>query len=180
MQTLPSSNPALADINNADDNQLGSSHITHPQSVKYYMPNSTSMNLLNKINGMELEDMKIQIFYAGLITVIYFKDEGYVELDKFNGKIKEICKFDEVQPFTIKWVDEEGDPCTISSQRELDEVIRLYYLNKERELVLHVFANVPERPGISQRKSFDKIRIKSVFEYFKFKDFQNCTKNGLV
>jgi hypothetical protein len=30
---------------------------------------------------------------------------------------------------------------------ELDEVIRLYYLNKERELVLHVFANVPERPG---------------------------------
>ena len=120
----------------------------NPQSFKYCMPNSTSMNLLNKTNGLELEDMKIQIFYAGLITVIYFKDEGYVELDKFNGKIKQICKFDEVQPFTIKWVDEEGDPCTISSQRELDEVIRLYYLNKERELVLHVFANVPERPGI--------------------------------
>ncbi len=30
---------------------------------------------------------------------------------------------------------------------ELDEAIRLYYLNKESELILHVFPNVPEKPG---------------------------------
>lgn len=37
----------------------------------------------------------------------------------------------------MKWVDEENDPCTISSQMELDEAIRLYELNKEAELVIH-------------------------------------------
>lgn len=30
---------------------------------------------------------------------------------------------------------------------EFDEAIRLYFLNKESELVMHVFANVPQRPG---------------------------------
>ena len=30
-----------------------------------------------------------------------------------------------------------GDPCTISSQIELDEAIRLYELNKDSELTLH-------------------------------------------
>ena len=30
-----------------------------------------------------------------------------------------------------------GDPCTISSQLELDEAIRLYELNKDSELTLH-------------------------------------------
>ena len=129
MQTLPSKNPALNEADKLAPPTMTPNGMYNSQ-YKYYMPNSMSMNLLNKINGSELEDMKIQIFYGGLITVIYFKDEGYVELEKFNSKIKEICKFDEIQPFTIKWVDEEGDPCTISSQMELDEVIRLYYLNK--------------------------------------------------
>ncbi|CAF0958561.1 unnamed protein product [Brachionus calyciflorus] len=106
--------------------------------------------------GSELvnEDIKIQIYYSGVITVIYIKyDEirlnNTYELEKLKKSIREICKFEQIeQPFTIKWVDEEGDPCTISSQIELDEAIRLYYLNKENELVIHVFANVPPRPGI--------------------------------
>ncbi|XP_078615158.1 protein kinase C iota type-like isoform X10 [Branchiostoma floridae x Branchiostoma japonicum] len=42
----------------------------------------------------------------------------------------------------------KGDPCTISSQEELDEAIRLYELNKDSELCIHVFPNVPERPGL--------------------------------
>lgn len=37
----------------------------------------------------------------------------------------------------MKWVDEESDPCTLSSQLELDEAIRLYELNKDSELVIH-------------------------------------------
>lgn len=39
--------------------------------------------------------------------------------------------------FTIKWVDEDNDPCTISTQMELEEAIRLYELNKDSELVIH-------------------------------------------
>ena len=51
--------------------------------------------------------------------------------------MRETCGFPRVHPFTIKWVDEEGDPCTISSQRELSEAIRLYEVNKEAELTVH-------------------------------------------
>lgn len=141
MQTLQPD----AEYNNNNNNKSGT---VGNSRLKYYMPVSSSLNLLNKVTVSDLEDMKIQIYYAGIITVIYFKDEGYVELDKFRLKIKEICKFEDNQPFTLKWVDEEGEPCTVSDQMELDEAIRLYYLNKERELVLHVFANVPQRPGL--------------------------------
>ena len=30
-----------------------------------------------------------------------------------------------------------GDPCTLSTQMELDEAIRLYEVNKESEIVVH-------------------------------------------
>ena len=53
------------------------------------------------------------------------------------SEMREICGFPRVHPFTIKWVDEEGDPCTISSQRELSEAIQLYEANKEAELTVH-------------------------------------------
>lgn len=39
--------------------------------------------------------------------------------------------------FTMKWVDEESDPCTLTSQMELGEAIRLYEINKDSELVIH-------------------------------------------
>jgi hypothetical protein len=120
------------------------------------------------------EDIKVQIYYAGIITVIYLNAEAFLDessnstggangvvsttttssnsstgflLDTFMQRIRGICKLDPQQQFTIKWVDEEGDPCTITSQLEMDEAIRLYYLNKEHELVIHVFANKPMRPG---------------------------------
>ncbi|XP_035697711.1 protein kinase C iota type-like [Branchiostoma floridae] len=74
--------------------------------------------------------------------------DQHMTLDLLQEDMKEMCHFNEDQPFTIKWVDEEGDPCTISSQEELDEAIRLYELNKDSELCIHVFPNVPERPGL--------------------------------
>lgn len=37
----------------------------------------------------------------------------------------------------MKWIDEENDPCTISSQIELDEAVRLYEVNRDSELVMH-------------------------------------------
>ena len=107
-------------------------------------------NIFNtQTNKQTEDDMKIQIYYAGVITVIYLKEPNLneISLDRFFNKIREICQFTNTQPFTLKWVDEEGDPCTINSQLELDEAIRLYYLNKESELILHVFPNRPEKPG---------------------------------
>ncbi|XP_061162501.1 atypical protein kinase C-like isoform X3 [Saccostrea echinata] len=93
--------------------------------------------------------VRMKVGYNGdiLITSIG-PDIAYAD---FCLEIKDICKFDDQQPFTVKWLDEEGDPCTISSQVELNEAIRLYDLNKDSELTLHVFPNVPERPGMPCR-----------------------------
>lgn len=41
-----------------------------------------------------------------------------------------------------------GDPCTISSQRELDEALRLLHVNGEAELNIHVFLGIPALPGL--------------------------------
>lgn len=41
----------------------------------------------------------------------------------------------------MKWVDEESDPCTLASQMELLEAIRLYEINKDSELVIHGKSN---------------------------------------
>lgn len=37
----------------------------------------------------------------------------------------------------MKWVDDEGDPCRIASQQELDEALRLYELEKDTEITIH-------------------------------------------
>ena len=60
-----------------------------------------------------------------------------ISFDELLVEMRGICGFHHNYPFTMKWVDEEGDPCTINSQMELDEAIRLYEINKEAELTVH-------------------------------------------
>lgn len=33
---------------------------------------------------------------------------NHISYDSFSSEIRDICKFDDHQPFTVKWVDEEG------------------------------------------------------------------------
>ncbi|XP_025084206.1 protein kinase C iota type-like isoform X2 [Pomacea canaliculata] len=90
--------------------------------------------------------VRMKVGYNGDILVTNVKlDLSYKD---FCSEIMDICKFDYDQQFTVKWLDEEGDPCTISSQIELNEAIRLYEVNKDSELSIHVFPNVPLRPGM--------------------------------
>ena len=117
-----------------------SSH--HSTSNAAVATTTTSNNTTNIPHNY---DIKVQVYYCGLILVIYIRDT--LKLDELLGTIRSICKFDQQQLFTVKWVDEEGDPCTLSSQLELNEALRLYHVNKESELIVHVFANIPERPG---------------------------------
>merc|ERR1719204_65638 len=63
------------------------------------------------------------------------------------SEMKDICGFSQDQDLTVKWVDEEGDPCIIQSQTELDEAVRLYEVNKDAEFAVHVFPGVPPSPG---------------------------------
>lgn len=62
-----------------------------------------------------------------------------ISLDTLREEVRSICEFDIAGPdqFTMKWVDDEGDPCRIASQQELDEALRLYELEKDTEIIIH-------------------------------------------
>jgi hypothetical protein len=131
--------------NSALNNKQNNANNEHTISTIVPTGNSTKMNTFAQENSELSNDVKVQVYYCGLIMVIYIKES--LRIEELYSLLRKICKFDEQQLFTVKWVDEEGDPCTLSSQLELDESLRLYYLNKESELILHIFANIPERPG---------------------------------
>lgn len=92
-------------------------------------------------------EIKVKTAYNGEVIHTYI-DEN-ISYEKLCHEIRDVCRFPADQPFTIKWVDEENDPCTISTQMELDEAIRLYEVNRDSELLIHVFPNVPSAPGMS-------------------------------
>ncbi|KAJ4933952.1 hypothetical protein JOQ06_006760, partial [Pogonophryne albipinna] len=63
-------------------------------------------------------------------------------------EVRMLCSVAKQQPITLKWIDDEGDPCTISSQMELEEALRIYNRTKRSGLLLHVFPSIPEQPGM--------------------------------
>uniref|UniRef100_A0A7N8X5B6 protein kinase C n=1 Tax=Mastacembelus armatus TaxID=205130 RepID=A0A7N8X5B6_9TELE len=63
-------------------------------------------------------------------------------------EVRMMCSVTKQQPITLKWIDDEGDPCTISSQMELEEAFRIYNRTRQSGLLLHVFPSVPEQPGM--------------------------------
>ncbi|GAA51443.1 atypical protein kinase C [Clonorchis sinensis] len=69
------------------------------------------------------------------------------DLNSMRSQVLELCQFNRGEPFTLKWIDEEQDPCVISSDRELNEAVRLYKLNKECQITVLVFAGEPAGPG---------------------------------
>lgn len=96
----------------------------------------------------ETKQVKAKVAFDRKYNYLYFGNG--VAMDDFVHTIRhEVCSFDGAQPFTVKWIDDDGDLCTISSQDELEEAIRLYWLNKDSHLKLHVFPNVPEKPGMA-------------------------------
>uniref|UniRef100_A0A3Q3EJU0 PB1 domain-containing protein n=1 Tax=Labrus bergylta TaxID=56723 RepID=A0A3Q3EJU0_9LABR len=52
-------------------------------------------------------------------------------------EVRGMCSIARQQPITLKWIDDEGDPCTISSQMELEEAFRIYNRTKKSGLLLH-------------------------------------------
>lgn len=80
-------------------------------------------------------EIRAKIAYNGEVLITYIDQN--ISLEQLCQEMREICRFSQDQIFTMKWVDEEGDPCTISSQKELDEAIRLYEVNRDSELTIH-------------------------------------------
>ncbi|KAG8581218.1 hypothetical protein GDO81_007590 [Engystomops pustulosus] len=90
--------------------------------------------------------VRVKAYFKGDIMITHF--DPSITFDGLCSEVKDMCAFDNEQLFTMKWIDEEGDPCTVSSQLELEEAFRLYELNKDSELLIHVFPCVPDRPGM--------------------------------
>lgn len=82
-----------------------------------------------------VQEIRAKIAYNGEVLITYVDQN--ITLEQLCHEMREICRFTHEQVFTMKWVDEEGDPCTISTQLELDEAIRLYEVNRDSELTIH-------------------------------------------
>ncbi|XP_016072320.1 PREDICTED: protein kinase C zeta type [Miniopterus natalensis] len=68
--------------------------------------------------------------------------------EELCAEVREMCSLHQGQPLTLKWVDSEGDPCTVSSQMELEEAFRLSCQHRVDGLIIHVFPSIPEQPGM--------------------------------
>uniref|UniRef100_A0AAY5E8W1 protein kinase C n=1 Tax=Electrophorus electricus TaxID=8005 RepID=A0AAY5E8W1_ELEEL len=97
--------------------------------------------------------VQISTLFHSLLC-LYVKDMLISHLDsgltfaELCVELRAMCNVCEEQPLTLKWIDDEGDPCTISSQMEMDEAFRIYGRTKPSGLLLHVFPSAPEKPGM--------------------------------
>lgn len=92
------------------------------------------------------EQIRVKTAYRGEVYITYI--DATISLDALLSEIRQMCHFSANEAFTVKWVDEEGDACTISSQEELNEALRLYEVNKDSEVAMHVFGGIPPAPGM--------------------------------
>ncbi|KAL2103391.1 hypothetical protein ACEWY4_000259 [Coilia grayii] len=86
---------------------------------------------------MELhtENVKIKAHYAGDMLISDL--ESSLTYPELCEEVRDICSLHQHQPITLKWIDDEGDPCTISSQMELEEAFRLHSRSRRSGLLLH-------------------------------------------
>ncbi|KAK9702152.1 PB1 domain [Popillia japonica] len=86
-------------------------------------------------NDNNINEIRAKIVYNAEVLITYI--DPNITLEEICKEMRDTCRFSPDQVFTMKWVDEEGDPCIISTQMELDEAIRLYEINKDTELTIH-------------------------------------------
>ncbi|KAE9415536.1 hypothetical protein Angca_004369 [Angiostrongylus cantonensis] len=94
----------------------------------------------------EETDIKLKTRFLGQVLVLYARPP--LVFDAFFTLLKEACQQPSSQPITVKWIDEDGDPVSIDSQRELDEAVRILQQNGDAELNVHVFLGQPALPGL--------------------------------
>ncbi|TGZ73512.1 hypothetical protein CRM22_001473 [Opisthorchis felineus] len=94
---------------------------------------------------VEGEEVAIKYIHNSIAMVTSLPADA--DLNSMRSQVLELCQFTRGEPFTLKWIDEEQDPCVISSDKELKEAVRLYKLNKECQITVLVFAGEPAGPG---------------------------------
>ncbi|KAK9304685.1 hypothetical protein QLX08_004096 [Tetragonisca angustula] len=83
------------------------------------------------------DDIRVKIIYNGEVQITYITPG--ISVDTLREEMRTICGFGATGPtqFTMKWIDDEGDPCRIATQHELDEALRLYKVEKDTEITIH-------------------------------------------
>ncbi|EPB71012.1 kinase C-like 3 family protein [Ancylostoma ceylanicum] len=94
----------------------------------------------------EDSDIKLKTRFLGQVLVLYARPP--LQLESFFSLLREACQQPSSQPITVKWIDEDGDPVSIDSQRELDEAVRILQQSGDAELNIHVFLGQPALPGL--------------------------------
>lgn len=69
------------------------------------------------------------------MQITYISPE--ISLEKLRDEMRTICGFGTTEQFTMRWMDDEGEPCRIARQPDLDEALRLYELEKDTEITIH-------------------------------------------
>uniref|UniRef100_A0A8C4Y8M3 protein kinase C n=1 Tax=Gopherus evgoodei TaxID=1825980 RepID=A0A8C4Y8M3_9SAUR len=90
--------------------------------------------------------IRVKAHYNGDILITNL--DASMNYGELSDEVREMCSLQQEQPITLKWIDDEGDPCTISSQMELEEAFRLYCHHRDEGLIIHVFPSIPEKPGM--------------------------------
>uniref|UniRef100_A0A8C9EJD2 protein kinase C n=1 Tax=Pavo cristatus TaxID=9049 RepID=A0A8C9EJD2_PAVCR len=102
-----------------------------------------------KLDNFRMRAELIQKFdFMSCRDILITNLDASISYDELCDEVREMCNLQQEQPITLKWIDDEGDPCTISSQMELEEAFRLYCQNREEGLIIHVFPSTPEKPGM--------------------------------
>lgn len=106
----------------------------------------STMHALDGTMDLHQELVKVKAHYNGAVLITEL--EATFTFAKLCEEVRSMCSVSLQKPITLKWIDDEGDPCTISSQMELEEAFRIYSRTKRSGLLLHVFPSTPERPGL--------------------------------
>lgn len=114
-------------------------------SVTISSPRFPIRNPLSRFSAKK-DDIRVKTVYNGEVQIIHVSAD--ILMDTLWEEMRKICRFLNSEQFTLKWMDDEGDPCRITSQQELDEAFRLSELEKDREITIHVFPNGPPAPGL--------------------------------
>ncbi|XP_059808170.1 protein kinase C zeta type isoform X1 [Hypanus sabinus] len=92
------------------------------------------------------DSIKVKAHYKGDILITNL--DAAINYEGMCSEVRDMCNLQQNQPITLKWIDNEGDPCTVSSHMELEEAFRLYNQSGESGLIIHVFPSIPEKPGM--------------------------------
>uniref|UniRef100_A0A4X1W8D3 protein kinase C n=1 Tax=Sus scrofa TaxID=9823 RepID=A0A4X1W8D3_PIG len=90
--------------------------------------------------------VRLKAHYSGDILITSL--DSATTFEELCEEVREMCCLSRDHPLTLKWVDSEGDPCTVSSQMELEEAFRLSSQRRDEGLIIHVFPSIPEEPGL--------------------------------